>query len=591
MEVRNIYQRAEQFNSVIQAIETNEAICTNYELNFGSGQSNEIKGYGKQISREERERIQNLIRQFSFLVLQSIHRVDGYETMTGDITPEFLINSLEQQQITKDDMDKYIAEFTEGTNSEIPDLIAQTLEGTGTQDDVYALMLESELLNLISYVKQSVTENLTDAQLKVKFIGFAKSIETTPIRDQVVAIMKWILTEYSAHKEIISNNIDAINLNKSKSDNLQAALSEKSVLIRELESKVAQNNNELKQASEKIDQLTADLAKSSQDTIHNESAIVKGNRELVEQLAVRTGERDVLLSELNTLKASNVEALKKVGDARGSVGVLGSALDTVAKPRSIPLMKSVEQIAKTYGKTPELCGINETFKALCDKFSAHSPEEKLSEVCYLNYFVSFFIEKIFANNFDLYKTADKLVSDYLTAHPESIDNILEELLKLLEYVEKPGVRAPGHYITYDTPSKLLTDIYKLPTTDFNAAAKNEFMKTFSNYFRKYIYFIPSGFILKPMKSVKVDVFKLTGQEFKVTGEAVQPNVFNEVSLPYSTLFIMYILFAKNYLIRQNPKECPIPKILTNSLVEIEKKSRRIQFKNVVPTPVINNPTV
>ena len=591
MEVRNNYERAEQFNAVIQAIESNESICTNYELN-GTGAPIGIKGYGKPITREERVRIQNLIRQFSFLVLQSIHKVNGYEDMIGDITPEFLINSLEQQQITKEDMDGYIAEYTEEANSEIPDLIAQTLEATGAQDDVYALMLESELLNLIAYVKTSVTDNLTDAQLKMKFTGFAKSIESDPVRDQVVAIMKWILAEYSLHKTIISQNIDTINLNRSMTDNLHAAVSERASTIRDLESKVAQSNAQLSQAGEKIGQLTSELAKSSQDTISNESAIVKGNRELAEQLAIRAGERDVLMAEINALKASTAAALKKANDAKGTVGVLGSALDNAANPQTIPLLKTIEKIAADGGKTSDLCGIGQPFEELCKKFNDHihnptNPAETISDVCYLNYFVSFFMKKIFTKNTKLYNIADKLVSDYLKTNTNSIDAAIEEISNLLEAVEKPSVKAAGFYLINESKSVLLDSIYRLTTIEFNAATKNAFMRTFSSYLKKNIYYNPSGFIIKPRTPAPTTIFKLSGDEFKATSEPAPQELFNQISLPYSTLFVIYILFAKNYLIMKNPTDCPIPKFFTNPMRSLE--GRKVRIASTVPKAVLNNP--
>jgi hypothetical protein len=582
IETRYNYEKAEKFNLVIQAIETNEAICTNYELNFDTGAAKQIKGYGKQVSREDRERIQNLIRQFSFLVLQSINPVSGYENMEGNISPQFLIDALEQQQITKDDMNAYIAEYTEEANSEIPDLIAQTLEATGTQQDIYSLMLESELLNLITYVKQSVTDNLTDQQFKTKFTGFAKSIEMYPVREQITAIMKWILAEYSAHKQIISQNIDAINLNKSLTNNLQDSLADKSANILDLESKLAQSNAQLNQASQQINQLSIDLNKSKQDVVSSEILIAKGNRELAELLAVREGEKQKLQAEIDSLKASSLEALKKANDAKGTVGVLGSALDVVSNPGSLPLIQSVKKIAEGIKNGESSVDINLQFAELYNNFNQQYKEKnKLSDICYLNYFVSFFMKRIFKNE-NFYKNVDKFVTDYLSTHPESIDTIIAEFLNLLEAVENPSVKGVGYYTLSTKASNNLNEIVNLLTPEINAAAVNSLNKAFNKYYKKNVYYIPSetnGFIVRPAKvSEPPRVFNFTDNTFTPTDKTVPADIYNQVMFPYPTLFVLYIMFAKNYLVMVNPSDCPIPKFFTKPL-NFRKKG--IKFANAV----------
>jgi hypothetical protein len=657
MEVRNNYEKAEQFNLVIQAIETNDAICTNYELNFNTGAAKEIKSYGKELSREDRARIQNLIRQFSFLVLQSIHPVQGYENMQGNISPQFLIQALEQKQITQDDMDAYIAEYKVEADSELPDLIAQTLEATGTQEDVYSLMLESELLNLITYVKKSVTDNLTDAQFKTKFNTFTKSIEMNPVRDQIVAIIKWILAEYTTHRDIVSQNIDAINLNKSLTNNLQAVISDKSAEIFELESKLAQSSAQLNQAGQQINKLNTDLNKSQQDIISSESLIAKGNRDLADLLAVREGEKQKLQAEIDALKASNeslaskgthdlneqvsmreeekkklqaeidslkassesliakgnhdlseqlalrqeekkklqdeINALKewsaaaftKANEAKETAGVLGSALDVVSNPRSLPLIQSVKKIAEGIKKGEASIDINSQFAELYNNFNQQYKRTNiLSDICFLNYFVSFFMKRMFKSE-KFYKNIDKFVSDYLSTHPESIDTIITEILSLLEAVENPSVKSVGYYTLNTKAINNLKEIANMLTPELNAAATNSFAKAFSKYHKKNVYFIPSetnGFIVRPVKvSDPPQVYTLSNTIFTPTGETASIDIYNEIKLPYSTLFILYIMFARNYLVIVNPSDCPIPKFFAKP-PNFRKKA--VSFASAV-TPV------
>ena len=157
----------------------------------------------------------------------------------------------------------------------------------------------------------------------------------------------------------------------------------------------------------------------------------------------------------------------------------------------------------------------------------------------------------------------------------------------MEAVEKPSVKAAGFYLINESKSVLLDSIYRLTTIEFNAATKNAFMRTFSSYLKKNIYYNPSGFIIKPRTPAPTTIFKLSGDEFKATSEPAPQELFNQISLPYSTLFVIYILFAKNYLIMKNPTDCPIPKFFTNPMRSLE--GRKVRIASTVPKAVLNNP--
>jgi hypothetical protein len=228
MALKNTYRTAEEINTVIQAIEDQKTNCTDYQLNLESGIAEQIPAYEKPISRADTERMQNLLRQFSFLILQSMNPVAGYEDKIGSITPNFLLEGLEQQQISKEEMDQYLAEY--GIEHEIPDTISQALQSTNSQDNIYSLMLESELANLIKYVKDNVSKKLNNLALKAEFNGKTKQLENSPVRQQIMGILDWLLDKYSANKKVITDNIDAINKHSSVS----------SVLNRDLEAKNAE---------------------------------------------------------------------------------------------------------------------------------------------------------------------------------------------------------------------------------------------------------------------------------------------------------------------------------------------------------------
>jgi hypothetical protein len=234
MTVRNLYHTAEEINAVLQAIEDQKTNCTDYNVNLDSGIADQIPAYEKPIARADTERMQNLLRQFSFFILQSMNPIAGYEYKEGNVKPNFLISALEQEQISKEEMDQYLAEYT--VQHEIPDTISQALQSTDSQDNIYSLMLESELQNLIQYLKNSMTRNLTDMAIKTEFIGVTSELQNAPAREQIMAILNWLLQKYSSNKKLISDNIDAITKHKTTTGLLTSSLQNQDAKLLNLES-------------------------------------------------------------------------------------------------------------------------------------------------------------------------------------------------------------------------------------------------------------------------------------------------------------------------------------------------------------------
>ena len=582
MDVRNLYHQAEVINSIIQAIEANDSLCTNYELKLKNGLSSELKSFATPISRADSQRMQNLLRQFSFLVLQSMNPISGYENTTG-IDPHALIQSLEQNQISKDDMDEYIAEYNESSH-EIPDVISQALEATGAQENVYNLMLEGELANLISYVNRHVLENLSDPILKTKFTNYTKTIEGNAVKDQIVSILKWILDEYTGHKKLISDNLSTLHLNKTETDKLRMTLSEKEEKIQQLESSLLKTSNDLKNAEQGVEsQLNmAEENKSLTDKF------TKSHQELREELALRTGERETLKAQLEKLIKESNTALVANSGVNKTLGALQGALNVAANPKFVGFLSKVRTIADSVSNNKEPPSEGDPFKQLYNEFNAH-PEYKSSNVCYLNYYVIFFIKSLFTNDPDLYDILNEIVTANLSKHKE-VDNIVEDFSSLLTKSET-GTKN-GYYITNIKATSQLKDLYNAikGAPKLNNRCLATIKKTFPGYSPKPIFYVTpledssfeqAGFIIKSeLPSDTMPMFKWNETAFEVLEGVAPVKILDKTSLSYSTFFMLYILFAKEYLIKKQDTRCPIPSFVK------DPGQLRMSFKTPIEVKVV-----
>jgi hypothetical protein len=558
MSVRNKYHVAEEINLIIQAIESDRSICTNYELNYQDGTSKEVDTYAMPLSRTDNKKFQTLLRQFAFLVLQSMNPIEGYEENMGDMKPAFLIKALEQQEISKEDMDEYLAEY--GTSYQIPDVIAQTLSATDTQDDIYSLMLESELLNLVQYVKKSILDNLKDAALKTKFSADTKSQDTFPVKDQLIAILKWVLDEYSKNKTLITENIDAITRQQTSSSGLTAVLTEKDARIFELESNLLNKTSQLSSALKTID--------SDQPDSNRVEKPDNTNRELRDIIAELKGERDVIREKAEKEKEIlklQIQALEK---ARGVSGVLEGALQTMANPKEFRFFKNTGAIANAVksGETPDLG--NSPLQELYKEFQG--PNKPLSEECYLTYFISFMLKKLFTGNNQAYEKMNTFVNTYLNVSGnEKLDDIVHGMAILLKHSEASSLK-PGYYDISNDPefkerisalNGFFSSLLKFMSeeTDINRMCQN-LLRSFP--YNKSLSFHPTAFILGNKIGITKYSYDTTNNTYTENG-VIQADEY-KTAIPYPLLFVSYIVFTRETLkISNNQNNCKTPDIIKN----------------------------
>ena len=582
---RNKYHQAEMITSIIHSIESNDSICTKYELNLKSGVSTELKGFVTPISRADSERMRNLLRQFSFLVLQSMNPISGYENSVG-VDANALIQALEQNQISKNEMDQYIAEYNESAH-EIPDVISQALESTDTQESVYALMLEGELANLITYVNKHILENLSDPNLKTKFTNYTKSIGTSAVKDQIVSILKWIIEEYNGHKKIISDNLNTLQVNQGETGRLRQELAEKDEKIMTLESNLVKVSSDLKTSKSELENVLG----APIDNMADSDKLSASHGELREELAKRTGERDVLDNKLKDLIKESDNALKSNLGAKQTLGALEGALSIASNPKFVGFLSKVRMIADSVNNNSTPPSDGDPFKILYNEFSEH-PEFKSSDICYLNYYIIFFIKSIFSIDPDLFDILNNIVSTNLAKHKD-VDNHVEDFSSMLSKSE--ASKKDGYYLTDVKTTQEFKDLYNAlkDKNDINNRCYNTIKKAFPGYSPKPIFFVPAledstieanGFLIKSRNADvnNMPMYKWNATQFEAVDNVAPVKITSMNALPYSTFFLLFILYGKEYLIKKQDSRCPIPSFVKDpGQLRISFKTP-VEVKSVVP---------
>jgi hypothetical protein len=611
MEVRTDFDKAMKFNSIIKAIEGNTQLCTNYELNLTSNKVNAVKGYGKTLTPIDKERIENLLRQFSFIILQSIHPLDGYQNEQS-INPNYFIAQLETQQISKDIMDEYLAEYAQ-SSVEVPELIVHALEATDTQNNLYSTMLESELVNLISYLKKSIVDNLADPVLKTKFSVFVNSIDDVSVKEQMIKIIKWLISEYKNNMSIISKHTEIINSNRVSGNVLSNELTAAKNRINDLEAKLyakglehETTKKELEKSSESLTGIKNEETEKSTDTNND-------IKELTDLLVKAKSEKDTLQEMLRNKNKTIGESMSTMVQAEESASVLQRAISSSNPSVSMGFLTHIKSIAESIkrGEKPVIIA-NDPFNNLYETFKKHSTEMSSSELCYLNYYITFFIKQIFGNNIEVYNSMNTLIETFLEKNASSlnIDTIIAELYNLLDLSEKVIATKAGYYIGKDTnvSSSFLKLLYEETKKNKSivGVATNAVKTIFPGYVRReqFIYFIPppslsiqyNGFFIRERLSPKViPVYSWNGTEFQESEQTsdITPEIFRKVELSYATLFMYYILFAKSYLVKMthqlNKNNCSLPKFFTNS--QLLKRPFRAPIRVVDATADVTNDLV
>jgi DNA repair exonuclease SbcCD ATPase subunit len=365
--------------------------------------------------------------------------------------------------------------------------------------------------------------------------------------------------------------------NTSAQDTIRGNLSENRARIIELESQLLAAQTQVKNYSNNPPLQSPAVDKKMNET-NNE--LKKTIKELKDTLVKRQG-------ELDNLKRTSQEATNNLVAAKQIAGTLGNILNVASNPTDISLLKKVEEIANAVKeKRDAQLGKNSPFNELYNNFKTSSQND-ISSVCYLTYFVKFFINNIFKDDIELYKDLNLIIDEYLNTDSD-IDGVMENLKYILESVEGDKTRGVGCYILNKEPIKILDNLYKKmnENPEINERCTKALNYLFKNYNRSDVYYIPKGvigeseimqpftsmFYIRPFKKteVKINLYDTSGNIINDTKISTD-KIFKNTSLPYATIFIFYILFSRKYLlVREDKQGCPLPESLKSESLQITK---------------------
>jgi hypothetical protein len=159
--------------------------------------------YGlNKVSSINNTQINRLIRNFSFLVLQALNPINGYERQM-EIDPVDFINILDNSNLSPALMNKFLGEY-QNQQYEIPSILAGILSDTDTQKTALGVMVEQEKLKLLEEILASVSlkESLGD-----EFNTFKQRLGGDS-SEQIISVIRWIV-----------ENIDKVKTENNKLEN------------------------------------------------------------------------------------------------------------------------------------------------------------------------------------------------------------------------------------------------------------------------------------------------------------------------------------------------------------------------------------
>jgi myosin heavy subunit len=280
MELKNLYEMRgtaallrtklqiyERLNILIMNLQRDEdlGICQDYNPDGTPA------GFRK-INLEDENNMRELLRNFVFLILQAKMPVEEFSDTTN--TARELVTTINENKISENEMDTYLSLWREQAafaNENIPNIIAEVLEGVDAQPGLVNILVDDQLNSLY---KEIVKEAIINYEASVSYLipefnEFLKEIIDNSFKDKVIAVIKWILTKNIActqtleelkkqEKEItakISEQLDTLNTQQQKLGELQGELLEKTSQISDLERTNKETNIELASSRENISNL------------------------------------------------------------------------------------------------------------------------------------------------------------------------------------------------------------------------------------------------------------------------------------------------------------------------------------------------
>lgn len=292
--VRALMEQGIKIKKLLDDMVENVENCGNYQ---GETQISVNK-----ISNLDDDQIRRLIRNFSFLVLQALHPIQGYDDKMA-VDPVDLVNVLDNTDFTESDMNDFLKDYQE--LHPIPRLIGIILSDTNSQKSMLNLMLEDEKKKLIQTFINSLTSKLEGTPSATAFATFQATLSGEDNNSKMINAIGWVVDEIKRVSYTKGESDAEIVKLKSTEVTLNARLAEleteKSAITSQLDEAQAASISLSAMPVDPIDKATHDSLKIDKEK--NDRAIVKLN----EEIATLQKELESCRAEVETTKAGIIK--------------------------------------------------------------------------------------------------------------------------------------------------------------------------------------------------------------------------------------------------------------------------------------------
>jgi len=450
--VRALTEQGIMIKKLLDGMDEEGNPCSDYT-------NKEKYGFSK-LSNLNDDQIHRLIRNFSFLVLQALNPVSGYDDKML-VDPIDLINVLDNPDLTTGDMNRFLEEYQ--AQYKIPTLIASILSDTDTQKSFLHSMLEDEKRRLLDQIIYSLQTKLSP-ELKTDFDKLKPTLVGTELLEQITAILGWLVTKLNdtlSSKSEVDKKIEALELEKrSLTEELAKVTSEKDLSAAVAASAAA--GVATSAAASAAASTAADLVKG-QLSAELTSAQAK-LRSVQAELEVCKGELALYKSNHATLTSSLDEVNNKLSQNNRKITEIARAIENGTS----------SELGDDYGE------FNDLLRVINEKVGRGS--SSLTDFCYLNYFVGFFFKEFPQESSEKLALIQKV--EPLTS--AKIEEYLNEIFKVLE--SGNATSANGELASFVNGGP--------DTTQISSIIKNKFIQFFNKHKTNIKYFVYFLFIAR-----------------------------------------------------------------------------------------------
>jgi hypothetical protein len=402
------------------------------------------------------DRIKNIIRQFSFLLLQSMFPNRNYSEFIT-INPKDFVEFLEQNQIDEATMDNYLREVYQ-----IPPIIAAVLDVIGAQGNSFEYMIDKDLDQLYKRIIDMLRQQDPSEEWKNKLYAQVQLIEGNGDRDprlKIRDILQWIVNSWKESAQILKNFKSQVAVLETERINLETAIKDIEQKKSSYESDLTGLRKDLQMLLNKVG--SKDISLSNVVTIKEMRNAIKRVSEYItniqNELARRIKEREYILKRLNEVSAMYMDAIQDANTAQKNLnttaGVVGGAMPELENGlhtnQAAPSLEDIKSMAETQtgggeSEEPSSLGSNTAFNDILTRVrdSMELREEDTSTLesadmaCTLASFLTFFFTTFFNKSYKQKQLYMDLRNLYNKIQPnsdkESNYKCMNTLLSLLE---------------------------------------------------------------------------------------------------------------------------------------------------------------